>query len=367
MLLLEPFQLLIKPVSGRCNQNCSYCFYRDVPDRIYGNGATPTMSEDLLSTVLKSYLSLGFESNIFTWQGGEPTLAGLGFYEKVVDMQQSYGQSGQVVGNALQTNGSLIDESWAEFLSRNKFLVGLSIDGPEALHDAARGGGTWSQAMHAAELLREHNVALNTLTVVHRGNADHAHEVYSFLRMNGFTNLQFIPAVDRRKDGNGLLEHSVASEQYGDFLCTLFDMWKNRSDVGRVVVRLFEAVIENALDWRTGSLCSLSSSCGRYLVVEHNGDVFPCDFFVDRAQRLGNINEESWRVLLERRHSFEQMKTDYSTNCLSCEWLGLCHGGCPKDRIDGKRTQLCESYHQFFSHISDWLAQTVIRLKRHGR
>ncbi len=364
MILLEPFQLLIKPVSGRCNQKCSYCFYRDVPDRVYGNATAPTMSDDLLSTLLESYLSLGLESNIFTWQGGEPTLAGLDFYKSVVAGQHRYGQKGQVIGNALQTNGSLIDEDWAEFLSHNRFLVGLSIDGPEAIHDAARGDGTWRKAMHAAELLREHNVALNTLTVVHRGNADHAQEIYSFLRRHGFTHLQFIPAVDRERNGTGLLQHSVTPEQYGSFLCSLFDAWRNRGDVGTVALRLFEAVIENALQRESVSLCSLSPTCGRYLVVEHNGDVFPCDFFVNREQQPGNITENTWSELLDRRRAFEEMKADYSDTCASCEWLGLCHGGCPKNRIGGKRTRLCVGYQQFFEHINGWLDEVTSRLRR---
>lgn len=326
----------------------------------------PLMPSEVLKKILESFLSLGFEESIITWQGGEPTLAGIDFFRSAITYQQTFAGRGKTIGNALQTNGALIDQEWAHFLAQNLFLVGLSLDGPKHIHDGARGQGTWTKAMRAAETLRQYEVPINVLTVVHKDNADKAAEIYTFLRENDFAHLQFIPAVDFHKDGT-LCPHTLSPDKYGRFLCDLFDIWLQNGDMGTVAIRFFDAVVENALGYQNCSLCSISQHCPPYLVVEWNGDVYPCDFFVNSQDKLGNVLIDSWTDIMQRRGPFEQLKTDLPVDCHQCDWLRLCRGGCPKDRIgqDGRpKSHLCYGYQTFFSHVEQWLKATTDQIMR---
>ncbi|MHA1732427.1 MAG: anaerobic sulfatase maturase [Promethearchaeota archaeon] len=368
-MVVTPFQLLVKPVSGRCNLRCSYCFYRDVPSLFPGKTAG-VMSDEILRTFIRKYLALGFKENVFVWQGGEPTLAGLEFFERVVTYQQEFGRN-QVVGNALQTNGQVIDEAWGQFLADYKFLVGLSIDGPKPVHDAARGAGSHDKATRALRLLTKLGVPVNILSVIHRGNAGKVVESYQYLRTLPTPFLQFIPALDNDPVTGKPTPHSISPKVYGDALCRLFDEWKAR-DSGRVSVRTFDFVINTMLGL-PGNVCTFMESCAPYLVVEHDGGVYPCDFFVRPKNLLGNVVEDPLEGLfVEREGSFSTRKAPRGTTCSGCAWLPLCHGGCLKDREFARnphpsRSYLCTAYKRFFRHSFHWFVGKAREVgRRHG-
>jgi uncharacterized protein len=311
------------------------------------------MSDKTHCNLIQKYLALGFQENVFSWQGGEPTLMGLDFFKQTVKYQEEYGKAGQSIGNALQTNGSLLDENWAQFLHDYRFLIGLSLDGPEEIHDAARGKGTWQKAMNAVKLLRAHQIEFNLLTVIHKGNARHGSRIFDFHVENGFRHLQFIPALDFDNQTGVAKDHSLSSEDYSRFLKDLFYDWKERDKSTRPRIRFFDALIRYAMGLEPG-LCNLSSNCGRYLVVEHNGDVYPCDFFVKPSWYLGNISEDSWTSLIESRQKFEQERQTTDPVCHNCSWWSLCTGGCIKDRLfplnnHSSRTYFCDSLRKFYT------------------
>lgn len=357
---MKPFQLLIKPVSYDCNLRCEYCFYLRIGDELYQDITRPRMSEEVLEAMISQLLSYRFPESIFGWQGGEPTLAGLDFFMKVVSLQQKYGESGQVVGNAFQTNGVLIDENWAKFLYKYRFLVGLSLDGPKQIHDRYRhsigGKSVWKKVMRAAELFQRYNVQFNILCVISRANVNRVEEVYKFFLKQGFNHMQFIPALESDEKGNKA-PFSVNPNQYGTFLCRLFDIWKQNPN--RASVRMFDAVLSYYLGYPKGE-CTFEKKCAEYLLVEHNGDVYPCDFFVQDKYKLGNLLETPLSELKQRRaSSFEKRKVTLSEDCKNCKWLELCFGGCIKDRIfqanpHPEKTYFCDAYKQFFDHAANW-------------
>lgn len=355
----KPFSLLVKPVSANCNLRCGYCFYRRV-GRMYPGRRR--MSPRVLEAMVRQLVGLGFSPAAFSWQGGEPTLAGLDFYRRAVSLQARWGSPGQIIANSLQTNGLLIDEEWASFLAEYRFLVGLSIDGPRELHDAyrrsGRGGGSFAQAMRAAEVLRRHRVEFNILSVVTPLTVGKARELYRFFVGEGFYYLQFIPCVERAPEG-GPAPFTVSPEDYGRFLCELFDTWL--ADGRRASVRLFDAVVERLVTGRS-PFCILGPRCDHYLVVEHSGDVYPCDFFVVRRWRLGNLLREPLGRLFggEKHTQFASMKAQLAPRCRDCEWVEMCWGGCLKDRQfvgDPRRvpTYLCPAYRRFFEHAGEEL------------
>lgn len=352
----KPFSLLVKPVSANCNLRCDYCFYRRV-GRMYRGRRR--MSPRVLEAMVGQLVGLGFSPAAFSWQGGEPTLAGLDFYRRAVSLQARLGSPGQVIANSLQTNGLLIDEEWASFLAEYRFLVGLSMDGPRELHDAYRrsgpGGGSFAQAMRAAETLRGHGVEFNILSVVTPLTVGRARQLYRFFVGEGFYYLQFIPCVER-VPGGAPAPFTVSAEGYGRFLCDLFDAWL--ADGRRASIRLFDAVVEGLLTGRS-PLCILGPRCDHYLVVEHGGDVYPCDFFVVRRWHLGNLLQEPLTQLSggEKHARFASMKAHLAPRCRDCEWLRMCWGGCLKDRQfvgDPRRvpTYLCPAYRRFFGHAA---------------
>jgi uncharacterized protein len=327
------------------------------------------MADALLEAFTHQYIEAQRVPEVtFGWQGGEPTLMGLDFFKQAVKLQQKYRHPGMRVRNGLQTNGTLLDEAWCRFFREHEFLIGLSLDGPRGLHDAYRvdkgGNPTFDRVMAGAALLREHQVEFNILTTVHAANADHPLEVYRFLRDEvGARFIQFIPIVERDnetgfQEGERVTGRSVMGQQYGRFLSTIFDEWVRR-DVGQVFVQIFDVALAAWLGERPG-LCIFEETCGTALVLEHNGDLYSCDHFVEPRCRLGNILQTPLVELVasEQQRRFGLAKRDALPRmCQECEVNFVCHGGCPKNRLlhtpEGERglNYLCEGYKAFFTHV----------------
>ena len=337
----RPLYALVKPVGARCNLACSYCYYPPL-----GEGAR--MSDELLDCFTRQYLEAQTQREVlFTWHGGEPTLLPVAFYERALRLQQRYA-GWHVCDNALQTNGTLLSNDYCRFLHDHHFLVGLSLDGPEALHDAHRRGRSgqpsWQRVMQAVERLERHGVEWNAMAVVTPLTAEATTAFYDFFRRLGCRFLQCTPLF------RGTSDEGESGAWWGDFLCTLWDEWYAH-DVGRLFISLFESVIANRCGVPPG-LCTLAPVCGDALVVEANGDVFSCDHFADAAHLLGNIRT---RPLLDmaygpEQQDFRQLKGRLSSPCHACPWLPLCHGECPANRLSDGRSYLCDGYRQFFRH-----------------
>ncbi len=368
---MHPFQLLIKPCSYDCNLRCTYCFYLRVGDTVYANVKRPRMNDEVLESMISQLMSYRFPESIFGWQGGEPTLAGLDFFKKAVSFQQKYGESGQVVGNALQTNGILINEQWAQFLSKYKFLVGLSLDGPKDVHDRYRrsinGKSVWNKVMNAAQWFQRYGVQFNILCVISKANVNLVKDIYEFFIDNGFYHMQFIPALETGENGE-LAPYCINSNQYGDFLCSLFDIWKQNPNLASI--RTFDAILSHYLGYPKGS-CTFQKKCADYLLIEYNGDVYPCDFFVQEKYKIGNLlNTELSKLKHIRDNSFGKIKTKLSDECVNCKWLTLCYGGCIKDRIfpgnhHPDRTYFCEGNKQFFDYAAKWFQTQAESIREH--
>jgi uncharacterized protein len=378
------FHVIAKPVGPICNLDCRYCFYLE-KTRLYPaeNGvAAWAMREDVLESFIRQYIGAQEVQVVnFAWQGGEPTLLGLEFFKRVVELQKKY-SGGKRIENGLQTNGVLLDDRWCEFLAGNRFLVGLSVDGPPGLHDmyrTGRGGGPTSPTvMKAVALLKKHAVEFNTLTVVQRYNAEKPLEVYRFLKEAGSGFMQFIPAVARcahdiPPDGLALVpveysaparvtEWSVRPLQYGNFLCVIFDEWVRR-DVGRFFVQLFDVALESWCGLEPG-LCVYRRTCGEAMAIEHNGDLYSCDHYVYPANRLGNIVEQSlvsMAASAQQREFGENKLRRLPRYCQECEVRFACNGECPKNRFaatpDGEAglNYLCEGLRLFFNHVDPFM------------
>lgn len=376
-----PFHLMTKPIGSRCNLDCSYCFYLE-KEKLYTDSGGMRMKPEVLETYVRDYIAAQPGNLVsFAWQGGEPTLLGVGFFETVMRLQGRHAQ-GKTIENAFQTNGVLLDDTWGEFLARNRFLVGISIDGPAHLHDAYRvdrgGQPTFARVMAGLQVLRKHGVEFNTLTTVHRKNAAHPLEVYRFLRGAGSRYLQFIPIVERNsatgKDGLWLApppDHedaaaldsqvtpwSVRPVEYGDFLCRIFDEWVQR-DVGQVFVQQFDAALANWAGEPAG-ICVFSENCGRALAVEHNGDVYSCDHYVYPRYRLGNLMNTALAEIVDspEQERFGRAKSEgLPRYCRECSVRFACHGECPKHRFlttphgETGLNYLCAGYKKFFTHV----------------
>ena len=360
----RPFQLLIKPAGGDCNLRCQYCFYLRALE-LYPESRRHRMPEAVLEQVVRGLLEQRFANSVFSWQGGEPTLMGVDFFRRAVALQQQYGVAGQAVANALQTNGSLLDAEWCRLFRSYNFLIGLSIDGPQEVHDAYRvnavGHGAWDKAMAAAELMTSAGVDFNVLCVVNDRNVGMGADLLRWFVQQGFQYLQFIPCVEPGKP------QSVPVEQYGQFLCDAFDYW-SKEGLGRVSVRDFDAMLSMRAGVG-GGMCVYGDRCNSYVVVEHNGDVYPCDFFVYNDWKLGNVMDQPLASFLEtekyKRFSYQKAKVPA---CRGCQWRGMCHGGCQKDRLMGGSlstpTALCEANKQFFAHASPRLSALAKRARR---
>jgi uncharacterized protein len=352
--------LLLKPAGPDCNLACGYCFYRD---KGAPSSSTPPrrMSEEILEEIIRQVLEQKIPEISFGWQGGEPTLLGRPFFERAVRLQMKHGR-GQSVGNGLQTNGLLLDRSWAAFLRAYHFLVGLSLDGPEHVHDGyrVRAGGqpTWAEVVDRAKMLLDAGVDVNALSVVNERSVRFPDEIYGFLKSLGLVHMQFIPCVETDPaDPSRAADFSAPGDAYGDFLARIFDLWRSDFKDGEptTFVRTFDSLFFLYVD-REPPDCVLQPECGTYLVVEHDGGVYACDFFVEERWRLGNVRDDKLVHLLNsaRQKSFGAAKADLPGACRACPWLRLCRGGCPKDRIRDPRdrglSHFCAGYKKFFAH-----------------
>lgn len=368
----RPLYVMLKPAGASCNMRCRYCYYLEKqalePD-------VHELSDELLETFTRQYIEAQtMREVLFTWHGGEPLLRPVSFYRRALELQRRYAQ-GHVIDNCLQTNGLLLNDEWCAFLAENRFLVGISIDGPRHLHDDYRrdagGQPTFDRVMRSIELLKKHGVEWNAMAVVTRRTTQEPEAFYQFFKDIGCQYLQFTPIVERtmeRTDGlrlaEGLTEggqltpESVDSEAWGHFLCAVYDEWV-KADVGQVFVQLFDAVLANWVGEPTG-LCSLSPGCGHAAVMEPGGDVYSCDHFVFPSYRLGNIRHDTLTAMLygEQQRAFARRKLlSLPRQCRECRYLHTCYGECPKNRFVRDRynepalNYLCAGYHRFFSHI----------------
>lgn len=390
----KAFHVMTKPMGPICNLDCKYCFYLE-KEKLFPAGHNFKMTDEVLETYIRQYIG-GQEAPevTFAWQGGEPTLLGVKFFRKVVELQARHA-GGKKILNALQTNGTLLDDEWCAFFKENDFLIGLSIDGPARLHNACRvdkkGGSTYDEVLAGLRLLKKHGVEFNTLTVVNRKNVRHALEVYRFLRDIGSGFIQFIPLVERLPDKEAkalgldlaapprlgqdeeisrrVTEWSVPPKDYGEFLCAIFDEWIQR-DVGRVFVQIFDVALGN---WsgHGGGLCVFNPTCGTALAMEHNGDIYSCDHYVYPDYRLGNIMNASLGDMVNSafQSRFGQDKSDKLPKyCRECDVRFACHGECPKHRFvrtpDGESglNYLCGAYKQFFRHVDPSMRQMTALL-----
>lgn len=363
---------MAKPVSAACNLACRYCYYLHRPDK----PPARRMGRDVLEAYVRDTLAAqpGAPEIVFGWQGGEPTLAGLGFFREAVALQERYRPATTRIVNALQTNGTLIDEEWARFLREHGFLVGLSLDGPAHFHDPLRrdlkGRTSHARTVRALSLLQRAGVEVNTLTVVHRLNYRQGREVYRFLRRLGSTHMQFIPLVERLAGGRfagppgeqpraSIAPWTPPPEGFGEFLCDVFDDWSAR-DVGRVFVQIFEEYA-SVLAGLPARLCVFAADCRGTPILEANGELYSCDHYAYPAYRLGNVMETPVGELARsaRQIKFGQAKSDsLPEQCTGCEFLAACFGGCPKHRF-ASASYLCPSYRRFFEHAGAELARLV--------
>jgi uncharacterized protein len=324
------------------------------------------MSGDILEALIRDYMGLYFPFVGFAWQGGEPALMGLDFYRKVVELQNRYGSIGQQVGNKLQTNGMLLDDEWCRFLREHKFLAGISVDGPKEFHDYYRvdhsGAGTFDRVMRGVENCKRRGVEFNTLVLLNNRNAGHPDELFDFFVENGMTYLQFIPCVELDATTGRIADFSITSEQYGGFLCRTFDRW---CDYGpqRLNIREFDSIVTYHVMGKH-TICAYQQQCAGSVVVEHAGDAFCCEFFMEPRWRLGNILETPIERLAgsERRRAFARAKQNLCSRCLVCSCLDLCRGGCVKDRAragdpSSRESYLCEGYKRFFGYAMPRLTQ----------
>lgn len=349
----DELSLLIKPVSADCNMRCEYCFYRRPTDP-YRSTERHIMDDLTLRTMISRYMRSAGRSASFGWQGGEPLLAGIDFFKRVVNYQQIYGLPAQLVGNNLQTNGLLIDAEWAKLFRQYNFFIGVSLDGPEECHNfyrrSADGADGFQQTLRGIRTLREHLVEFSILAVVNDVTAKRPEELYSFFLQNGLDRLQFIPCLDFDRESGKAAPHSVTVEDYRDFLCTLFDLWYNR---GRPTasIRLFENILAVYIGWEP-EICAFKDRCGSYAVVEYNGDVYPCDFFVEEPWLLGNLRESSIADLLKKRklREFNNRKAQQAAGCTPCEWNFICHFGCQHYRTSAGENYFCPAYREFYQY-----------------
>jgi len=359
---LPGFHLMAKPGGSRCNLSCQYCFYLRKGE-LYPK-STFRMSDEVLEEYIRQTIGAHRITEVtFAWQGGEPTILGIDFFKKALDLQKKYCRLGMVIHNTIQTNGILLDDEWCEFLKKNRFLVGISIDGPQELHDACRtdaaGKGSFDRVMQGLALLKKHTVEFNILCTVNAVNGNHPLGVYRFFRDEVKAQfIQFIPVVERDRKSGTPTPLSVGPEQYGKFLIGVFDEWV-KHDVGSIYVQHFDTALANWYGEPHG-ICVFSPTCGSALVIEHNGDIYSCDHFVDRDYLLGNILKESLPGLVnsERQRQFGLSKRENLPNyCRKCPVLFACRGECIKNRFSGTPdgetglNYLCEGYRMFFSHI----------------
>ncbi|MEN9864885.1 MAG: hypothetical protein RL748_475 [Pseudomonadota bacterium] len=362
----QPVHVMTKPRGAICNLDCAYCYFLK-KEALYPDSKF-RMDDATLEQFTRQYIEQGGDEVVFSWQGGEPTMMKLAFFERAVQLQQQYQRPGTQIFNTFQTNGTLLDDDWCRFFKQHNFLVGLSLDGPRELHDAyrvdKRGAPTFDSVMAGLALLQKYAIPTNILCTLHAANADHALEVYRFLRDEAKAEfIQFIPIVERDsisgiQFGNKVTARSVTAKQFGEFHIAVFEEWV-RHDVGRVFVQMFDIALGIWLG-DAASLCVFAETCGNALALEHNGDVYSCDHFVEPRHLLGNIGQRQLGELayLPQQQAFGNAKRDtLPRQCRECPVRFACNGGCPKDRIiksrDGESglNYLCDGYFALFSHL----------------
>ena len=376
------FHVMTKPRGAVCNLDCKYCYF--LKKEVLYPGVELRMNDNVLESYTRQYIEAQRVPEVtFAWQGGEPTLMGLEFFERTVEFQNKYREPGMKVINTLQTNGTTLDDDWCAFFKEHDFLIGLSLDGPRELHDKYRldkgGKASFDRVMKGLELLKKHQVEFNILTSVHAGNVEHALDVYRFLRDEVGTHfIQFIPIVERKnesgyQEGFKVTRRSVTGVGYGQFLISIFDAWIRR-DVGQIFVQIFDVALGVWYGQRAG-LCIFEETCGLALAMEHNGDLYSCDHYVEPNFFLGNIDQINLveLVAMDKQVEFGTAKGDTLPRyCRECEVRFVCNGGCPKNRIrrtpDGEEglNYLCHGYKAFFNHINAPM-QTMVQLLRMGR
>ena len=367
---MKTFSLLIKPSSADCNLRCEYCFYIDHLNNVK---ETPRMSDEILEKMIASYMMTNQNNNYaFGWQGGEPMMMGLKFFQKVVEFQKIYTPPRAVISNGLQTNGTLITDEFARFLGEYKFLLGVSLDGPAYIHDYYRKTigqkPTHSLVMRGIEYLRQNKVEFNILILVNNENVRKASEIYQYLREQGFYYHQYIPCVEVDEDNN-LQSFSITGEQWGNFLCDLFDQWI-KEDITKISIRHFDSIIEYLVYGRY-NVCHMGKNCCQYFVVEYDGSIYPCDFFVREDLLLGNVLYDNWEDILKSPiyEKFGREKAKWHINCDSCSFLNLCHGDCQKFRIgssmrSNKLSMLCKGWKMFYTYALPRLEIIANNIKR---
>ena len=375
----KPLYVMLKPAGAHCNLACKYCYYLE-KNNLYQNSHRHLMSDEMLEQFTREYIEAQTMPQVlFTWHGGEPLMRSIDFYKKALALQKKYA-NGKQIDNVIQTNGTLLTDEWCEFFAQNHWLVGISVDGPQEYHDHYRvtpaGKPSWEKVMQGISLLKKHRVEWNAMAVVNAYNAEHPLEFYHFFRDNGCQYLQFTPIVERlteHEDGRTLAsladdreiplaDASVTPQQWGNFLCTIFDDWV-RHDVGKMFVEIFDCTLANWMGVLPG-ICAYSKECGHAGVMEHNGDVYSCDHFVFPEYKLGNIRDQSLIDMLygEKQQAFSRLKhTSLPRQCKECDMEFACHGECPKNRFEKDKygepglNYLCQGYYQYYSYVAPYM------------
>jgi len=366
--MTKPFSLLVKPASADCNLRCDYCFYLDKRG-LYPESAVHRMSDDVLEGIVSRYMATDQPAYAFGWQGGEPTVMGVEFFRRVTTLQQKYGKPGSVVSNGLQTNATLIDDEFARHLYEYKFLVGVSLDGPAEIHDFYRkhvnGSSSHSEVLEGIGCLQRNRVEFNTLTLVNSANVMRGREVYRYLRDIGLVFHQYIPCVEFGSDGSPL-PWCISGEQWGEFLCGVFDEWYV-SDTPQVSVRLFDSILGYMLDGKR-NICHMDNNCCQYFLVEYNGDIYPCDFYAEPGLRLGNMSVDVWDSVQQsdKYRQFGAQKLQWNQQCVGCEFVKYCMGDCLKHRVPGcgDLSHLCAGWQRFFEHSLPGFEKLVGQIRR---
>lgn len=368
----SPFHVTAKPAGARCNLRCRYCYYLEKSE-LYGDCRSHLMDDSLTEMFIRDYIRVQpSQEVVFTWHGGEALLRDLDYYRRIVKWQEKYAD-GHTITNSLQTNGTLLNDEWCRFLRKNNWLTGISIDGPQHLHDKYRlttaGKGSFREVMRGVELLEKHGVEWNALAAINSYNADYPDEFYDFFRSIGCRYIQFTPVVERLLEGGSLAsatdaqtdvtDFSVRPKQWGRFICRVFDRWV-RDDVGRIFVQLFDAMLANWVGVMPG-VCTMAPTCGHAVALEFNGDLYCCDHFVFPQYLLGNLKEKTFDDMMlgsKQRNFGLDKKRMLADKCRACEYLFACNGECPRNRFVTtanehlKLNYLCNGYHAFFEHIT---------------
>lgn len=385
----KPLYVMLKPAGAHCNLACKYCYYLE-KNNLYDKSHRHIMSDEMLEQFTREYIEAQTMPQVlFTWHGGEPLMRSIDFYKKALALQKKYAR-GRRIDNVIQTNGTMLTDEWCEFFAQNNWLVGISIDGPQEYHDHYRltstGNPSWQKVIHGIELLKKHHVEWNAMAVVNAYNANHPLEFYHFFKDNGCQYLQFTPIVERltkHHDGRTLAsladdkeiplaDFSVTPEQWGNFLCAIFDEWV-RNDVGKTYVELFDCILANWVGERPG-ICVYAKECGHAGVMEFNGDVYSCDHFVYPEHLLGNLHIKTITEMMysEQQNKFAKMKKQMlPQQCKECKFLFACHGECPKNRFLNDKygnyglNYLCKGYRQFFEHVEPYMNFMKRELENH--